>query len=109
MALNFLSNLFGGGAATTSSGFGIDSFASEIGKSGIAKGQYFSVIISCNVPNADSTTMAAFPLRIESVNMPGRNLFTTEQNYYGPQRFVPYRASYIPVTLTIMMSEDMRE
>jgi len=109
MPISLFNNLFkgNGGSSNQSDAFGIDKFAAEIGKNGFAKGQYFSVMLSCN--HRFSGTTRAFPLRIESVNMPGRNLFTMDQNYYGPMRMIPYRASYQPVTLTVIMSEDMYE
>jgi hypothetical protein len=47
--------------------------------------------------------------RIESLNMPGRTLTTLDQNYHGPVRSMPYRFTQQPVTLTIILSKDMRE
>jgi len=112
MAVSFFNTLFGskgGGSSNQTDAFGIDKFAAEIGKYGFAKGQYFSVTLNCKHLEKFSDRERAFPLRIESVNMPGRNLFTIDQNYYGPMRTIPYRASYQPITLTIIMSEDMYE
>lgn len=110
MPIPIINTLFGGNGGKNnnqSDAFGIDKFAAEINKKGFAKGQYFSVTLVCKHKFAGDTR--AFPLRIESVNMPGRNLFTMDQNYYGPIRTIPYRASYQPVTLTVIMSEDMYE
>ena len=53
--------------------------------------------------------MRSFPLRIEQVSIPARTLATFQQNYYGPPREIPYRFLSAPVTLTILLSEDMRE
>lgn len=47
--------------------------------------------------------------RIESVNLPGRTLVTTDQNYHGPVRALPYRFNVQNVSLTIILSKDMRE
>ena len=47
--------------------------------------------------------------RIESLNMPGRQLVTLDQNYHGPTRSIPYRFTNQPITMTIILSRDMRE
>jgi hypothetical protein len=85
--------------------FGINEFTSQINKHGIAKPAHFSVLITGPI----SDGRRAFPLRIESVSIPGRNLITLDQNYYGPPRQIPYRFMVQPVTLTIILSQDMYE
>ena len=88
--------------------FGIDQFASEIGKSGVARTSDFMVEITAPT-KAFSSVAQSMMLRIEQVSIPSRTLTTFQQNYYGPPRDIPYRFVSSPITLTIMMSEDMRE
>jgi hypothetical protein len=88
--------------------FGIDQFASEIGRSGVAKTSDFLVEITVP-PMAFSSVAQAMMLRIEQVSIPSRTLTTFQQNYYGPPRDIPYRFVSSPITLTILLSEDMRE
>ena len=88
--------------------FGINEFSSEIGKSGVAHVSDFMVEI--NAPGqAFSGAARAMQLRIEQVSIPSRTLTTFQQNYYGPPRDIPYRFVTSPITLTILLSEDMRE
>lgn len=88
--------------------FGIDQFASEIGRSGVARTSDFMVEISA--PSmAFSSVAQSMMLRIEQVSIPSRTLTTFQQNYYGPPRDIPYRFVSSPITLTILLSEDMRE
>ena len=88
--------------------FGIDQFASEIGKSGVAKTSDFVVEITAPT-KAFSSVAQSMMLRIEQVSIPSRTLTTFQQNYYGPPRDIPYRFVTSPITLTILLSEDMRE
>ena len=88
--------------------FGIDQFASEIGRSGVAKTSDFIVIVSAP-KKAFSSVAQSMMLRIEQVSIPSRTLTTFQQNYYGPPRDIPYRFVSSPITLTILLSEDMRE
>ena len=88
--------------------FGINQFASEIGKSGVAKTSDFVVEITAPT-RAFSSVAQSMMLRIEQVSIPSRTLTTFQQNYYGPPRDIPYRYVSSPITLTILLSEDMRE
>ena len=88
--------------------FGIDQFASEIGRSGVAKTSDFVVEITAPT-KAFSSVAQSMMLRIEQVSIPSRTLTTFQQNYYGPPRDIPYRFVSSPITLTILLSEDMRE
>ena len=88
--------------------FGINEFSSEIAKSGVAHVSDFMVEI--NAPGkAFSGDARAMQLRIEQVSIPARTLLTFVQNYYGPPRDIPYRYVSAPISLTILLSEDMRE
>ena len=88
--------------------FGVNQFSAEIAKTGVARTSNFLVEIGApgNLLNEVSRSM---PLRIEQVSIPSRTLTTFTQNYYGPPREIPYRYTSSPVSLTILLSEDMRE
>ena len=88
--------------------FGVNQFSAEIAKTGVARTSNFLVEIGApgNLLNEVSRSM---PLRIEQVSIPSRTLTTFAQNYYGPPREIPYRYTSSPVSLTILLSEDMRE
>lgn len=101
--------------------FNIAEFNSAISKSSIAHTSHFEGFIvggpgtysrSGQIrPNAlgRSGVESGMRFRIESVNLPGRTLVTLDQNYNGPVRALPYRFNVQPVSMTIILSKDMRE
>lgn len=91
--------------------FNIADFNSEIATSGIASTSHFEAwIIGGLSPLLTSFGLSeGMRFRIEAVNMPGRQLQTLDQNYYGPVRRIPFRASQQPVSLSVILSKDMRE
>jgi hypothetical protein len=102
--------------------FNVADFNSSIAKSGVASTSHFEAMIlggpgSYTSGGGMSTTnvLSYFGLeegmrfRIESLNMPGRNLTTLDQNYHGPTRAMPYRFTQQPVSMTVILSRDMRE
>jgi hypothetical protein len=88
--------------------FTINEFTSELSKHGVVKASDFSVIITAP-PAVSNGAESWLPLRIEAVNIPSRTLMTIEQRYHGPTRFMPYSFIHTPVSLTVILSEDMRE
>jgi len=101
--------------------FNVAEFNSAIKKSSIAHTSHFEGFIvggpgtysrSGKIrPNAlgRSGVELGMRFRIESVNLPGRTLVTLDQNYNGPVRALPYRFNVQPVSMTIILSKDMRE
>ena len=101
--------------------FNVSEFNADIAKSSIAHTSHFegwilggpgSYSSGSGIPanvlrNAGLTNGMRF--RIESLNMPGRTLTTLDQNYHGPTRAIPYRYSQQPVSLSVILSKDMRE
>lgn len=93
--------------------FVVKDFAAYIARNGIARSSFFE----CDVvksPVADKFaalggTQRGLSFRIESANLPGRNLMTFDQNYHGPTRAMVFRQSYQNCTMTVILSEDMRE
>jgi hypothetical protein len=102
--------------------FNVADFSSRISDSGIAQTSQFEGYI-IGGPGSYSRTGASSPsnvlrrfgldegmqFRIESLNIPGRTLTTFDQNYHGPARAIPYRYSQQPISLSIILSKDMRE
>ena len=100
--------------------FNIADFNSEISRTGIAHTSHFEGWIlggpgSHSRNGSMSNILSSFGLdqgmrfRIESLNMPGRTLTTLDQNYHGPTRAIPYRFTQQPITMSIILSKDMRE
>ena len=87
--------------------FGVNEFSAEIAKSGVARTSNF--LVEIGAPGGLFIDTKSMPLRIEQVSIPSRTLTTFAQNYYGPPREIPYRYTSAPVSLTILLSEDMRE
>lgn len=89
--------------------FNISEFSAEIGKRGVAKPNYFSVMLT--VPNSirGFFETSHIPLRIESASLPARSLMTTEQRYHGPTRKIPYMFQTEPMRLRVLLSENMIE
>ena len=91
-----------------SSTFGIDAFAAELGKGGIAKPYLFSVIIS--PPFAALAATQALQLRIDKVSMPRRAIATFDNTqFHGPERKIAYGVTYSNISLEIILSENMIE
>lgn len=106
--------------------FGLDQFIAEIGKGGVAKASNFYVTINSSVadrhintsktitvplgPTAKSKEKERFlPLRIESVNMPGRSLTTAVRHTVGRPRHMPIASTILPIQISVLLSEDMWE
>jgi len=101
--------------------FNISDFNADIARSSIAHTSHFEGWIlggpgsypgASGVPGNVLRTAGltdGMRFRIESLNMPGRTLTTIDQNYHGPTRAIPYRYSQQPVSMTIILSKDMRE
>lgn len=55
------------------------------------------------------STSRTIGFRCESAELPGRAISTTVQKTYGPEEKYPYLTNYNDVTLSFIMSDDMRE
>ena len=104
--------------------FNITNFNAEVAKTGIASTSQFEAVITSGPFSYSNSNGPISPLsqvlgkfgldqgmrfRIESLNLPGRTLTTLDQNYHGPARAIPYRFTQQPVSMTIILSRDMRE
>lgn len=89
--------------------FNVNNLVSSINKSGVAKTSHFEVQIT---GAGDSSLEQDMMARIDAVDLPGRSLLTAEHKFsnYGPINKVPYGGqTYGDLTLSIILSEDMRE
>jgi len=89
--------------------FNISEFSTEIGKRGIGRPNYFSVMITLPSKISGFFNTSFLPLRIESASLPARSLETIDQRYHGPTRQIPYAFQYQPMNLRILLSENMIE
>lgn len=89
--------------------FNISEFSAEVGKRGIGRPNYFSVMITLPSRISGFFNTSFLPLRIESASLPARSLETIDQRYHGPTRQIPYAFQYQPMTLRILLSENMIE
>ena len=90
--------------------FDIDSFASNVSKQGVLiPNRYVLEIVSppAGVAEVDAIRQLAF--RVNTVELPGKSLSTTEVKYYGPFRKSPYAMTYEDLNFTVMLSDDARE
>jgi len=87
--------------------FNVNEMVSSINRSGVAQASHFQVQITNTNPRLERELMA----RADSVNLPGRTITTTEHKFsnYGPLNKVPYGQIYGDLTVTFVMSEDLRE
>ncbi len=89
--------------------FNVNEFTAEVNKRGIAKPNYFSVMITLPSRLSGFFNTSFLPLRIERASLPARSLDTISQRYHGPERMIPYAFSYQPMTLQVVLSENMIE
>lgn len=95
--------------------FNIAEFNANISKTGVGRTNFFEgFIVGGPGQNLGRNSLIRYGsnetrFRIESLNLPGRNLVTIDQNYHGPVRQMPYRSTYQPCTMTIILSQDYRE
>lgn len=91
--------------------FRLNEFIAEINKTGIARPSYFMVMIT--LPTALTTEFPEFgrsmQFRVESASLPTRTILTHDQRYYGPIRRIPYGFASMDLTMSVILSEDMRE
>lgn len=89
--------------------FSVDGFASSINKTGIMRPTHFIVVVTLPSGITPKYDNSQFAFRIESVSLPTRSILTSDLDYYGPVRRIPYRYNMLPVTMTVILSEDARE
>lgn len=89
--------------------FNIQNIVSSLNKNGVAKTSHFEVQLTGPGDSGDERDMM---YRAESADLPGRTI-TTIDGYkpgnYGPQTKIAYGQLYGDMSVTFLLSEDMRE
>lgn len=108
--------------------FHIGRFSAQLGKNSVSKASHFDVTFSLpnklgfsffgNGPSGvlDSINSAQnllkaseLTLRANAVELPGRTVQSTAFRSYGVERQFGYTALYEPISITFLLSEDLRE
>jgi len=90
--------------------FNIDRFRHQALKSGVAKTAHFEVMIT-PPSSLDWQYARELMFRADSVEIPGRTISTLEHRFLnnGPINKVAYGAMYQDVSVTFILSDDMKE
>ena len=88
--------------------FDVSTFASQIGKKGLASPNKFRVAFT--MPSSIATPGESFNLMCENVDIAGRNVNSAINIEYGIRREVAYNApAYDALNITFLCSQDMKE
>jgi hypothetical protein len=94
------------------SDFSIETFKSNITQSGVTKANRYELRILAP-PAAPGIGMDGrlrdIVARVDSVELPGKSLATTEVKYYGPPRKSPYGMTYEDLNFSIVLSSNLLE
>ena len=108
---NGINNLFNdvGGQRNAASGFNVQNMVSSLNKSGIAKSDHFEVMITGPVGGAEDSR--DLTVRADTVDIPGRNFGVVDHKFtnVGPINRIPTMQTYTDVTVSFLLSEDIRE
>ena len=126
---NGIKSLFGGGGGP-SEGFSAQNIVATLSKSGVAHAGHFEVQLTgpksrllnssdaaVNTPgNQGSTGLSSkaeqdMMYRAEAAELPGRSLATVDHRFdnYAPISRVVTGQTYTPITISFVLSEDLRE
>jgi hypothetical protein len=86
----------------------LNEFVGSINYSGVSRTSYFDVLVKKpeGVGNDEARDMV---MRINSVDLPGRNVATEESMYSGYPHKIATGATVSELNCTIILSEDLRE
>lgn len=85
--------------------FNVTEIQSTIGKLGVLKSSHFETVITFPNGVIDRELTA----RIDSAELPGRSIQTSNVKYYGVPSRVGYDVTYPEIGVTMICSESMRE
>lgn len=85
--------------------FNVTSIQSSIGKLGVLKSSHFETVITFPSGVIDRELVT----RIDSAELPGRSIQTSNVKYYGVPSRVGYDVTYPEIGITMICSESMRE
>lgn len=90
--------------------FRIDEFQSSLNISGgVSRLEYFDCTIFGPQQLQNFLNLRDLKFRIEAVDTPGRSINTTEYFLYGPPQQVGVGVAYGEISLTVILSSDLRE
>lgn len=89
--------------------FNVQEMLSSVAKSGIAKTSHFEV--QCTGPTGLYNMERDMIARADTAEMPGRAMATIDHKFanMGPMTKIPYSQTITDVTVSFILSEDMRE
>lgn len=93
-------------------GFSVEDFRNGIARTGLSRANKYVLKISPPVKlvgKLESRNLEEIFLRIDTVELPGKSLATSEVKYYGPPRKSPYGMTYEDLNCTLMLSSNIRE
>ncbi len=100
------------GSNSSGPGFNVENMITTLNTQGLAKTSHFEVYVNAGNVGGDSKVERDLAFRIESVDLPGRNLLFTDHKFgnIGPINKIPNGGqTYTDVTMSIICSEDLRE
>ena len=88
--------------------FNVNDIVSSINTSGVAKASHFDIFIH---GAGDAETERDMQYRADATELPGRGISTAEHSFnnYGPINKVAYGQTYGDVSISFLLSEDIRE
>ena len=88
--------------------FNVNDIVSSINTSGIAKASHFDIFIH---GAGDAETERDMQYRADATELPGRGISTVEHSFnnYGPINKVAYGQTYGDISVSFLLSEDIRE
>lgn len=90
--------------------FNPDSFTSSIQKGGLSRGNRYKLSISLPIDFASATGIVRdITFRINSVDLPGKQIATNEVKIQGPVRKMPYATIFEDLNFSVMLSENLVE
>lgn len=90
--------------------FNVNQMVSALNKSGVARTSHIEVMITPpSFVDVEATRDMMF--RVESVELPGRQIQSIEHRFtnYGPLNKVAYTTLYSDISITFILSSDLRE
>lgn len=89
--------------------FSVEDFRNGVAKTGLTKGNKYVLRVKLPPLLTGVGDITEIFLRIDSVELPGKQLATSEVKYYGPPRKSPYGMVYEDLNCTLLLSANLRE
>lgn len=89
--------------------FSVEDFRNGVAKTGLTKGNKFVLRVKLPPLLTGVGDITEIFLRIDSVELPGKQIATSEVKYYGPPRKSPYGMVYEDLNCTLLLSANLRE